>query len=313
MARSASGSSRTLLTIAVLTASIVACRAFVDLDGLGGGSGATTADADTNDAPETEEDASGDSEHPTQLDSSTIIDASDDIPQFDVDASKPCPSGSGPSMVRIPTTTGSFCIDSSEVTKSDYQTFLASGPDPTANQGAFCGWNASFIPSSGWPPTIADASKPVGGVDYCDAQAYCKWAGKRMCGRVGGGALSFAESTTPTSEWVFTCTGAGTRLYPYGNTYDANKCNGGETMPAPGLESAKARPTCEVSGVYDLAGNAHEWIDSCVVTATPETDPCVISSSSYDGHPMADMACTAMGTGSRNTSHSAITFRCCAD
>ena len=316
MGRSVSASRRVVVVLATLTASLVACRAFVDLDGLGSGPATDGSVPDTTSdvavAPSPDVTDSDGEVHPNSLDgATTIIDASDDVPVFDVDASKPCPSTGGP-MVRIATSTGSFCIDETEVTRGDYAAFLSTSP-PTNNQGAFCGWNASYLPIVDWPPDINTATYPVGGVDWCDAQAFCKWAGKRLCGKVGGGALTVLEAQTLSNEWIFTCTGAGTRKYPYGNTYDKNKCNGGETDPFVGLEKVKSRNECVVSGVYDLAGNEHELVDSCVVTGTPEADQCVLQESAYDGHPEADMECTRMGTWARNQAHSAVSFRCCAD
>jgi hypothetical protein len=91
------------------------------------------------------------------------------------------------------------------------------------------------------------------------------------------------------------------------------ECNGGETDPGVGLEPVMARPECVVSGVYDLAGNTHELLDSCVVTAVPQEDPCVVQESAYDGHPQGDMICPRMGTVDRSNASGAIGFRCCAD
>src|SRR5687768_9119148 len=120
MGRSASVSERArvvLVAMAALFAPIVACRAFVDLDGLGGGAapdGAAVDDVNVTPQPDV---TTGDAQRqPEDLgDSASIIDASDDLPTFDVDASKPCPSTGGP-MARIATATGgSFCVDETEV------------------------------------------------------------------------------------------------------------------------------------------------------------------------------------------------------
>jgi formylglycine-generating enzyme required for sulfatase activity len=214
-------------------------------------------------------------------------------------------------MVRIPTSNGSFCIDTTEVTRAQYLAFMNAGTPPAPS--AFCAWNVNFTPTAhAWPPGAGEENLPIG-VNWCDAETFCKWSGKRLCGRIGGGALTLAQAQTLDAEWVFTCTGAGTRSYPYGNVYDKNKCNGGETDPFVGIESVMVRPECVVSGVYDLAGNNHEWIDSCVVGADPATDSCVIQSSCYDGHPAADMICTKMGATPRNHESAAVGFRCCAD
>jgi formylglycine-generating enzyme len=280
------------------------CRAFVDLDGLRGGAAPDDAASDviaTGDAADAPTDGGG------------IVDV---IPPLDVvdqdgDAAKPCPTKGG-AAVRVPVAGGgSFCIDTTEVTRAEYATFLATSPDG-GSQPARCTWNTSFVPTS-WPPAQADLQKPAN-VDWCDAHAFCTWAGKRLCGKVGGGVLSFAAAGTIQSEQAYVCSAGGTRVYPYGDVYDANKCNGGESNSG-GLENVKSRPGCEggFAGVFDSNGNTHQWLDACVIGADPATDQCAVSGGAYDGHPEADMACTKVEGAIRSTIGSPNGFRCCAD
>jgi hypothetical protein len=99
-----------------------------------------------------------------------------------------CPSGlPGPAMVpagafALPT----MCIDATEVTNAHYAAFLASSPAPGSGPGA-CTWNVRYEPLFHWPPPPERAAFPVVDVDWCDAFAYCAWAGKRLCGDPGGG------------------------------------------------------------------------------------------------------------------------------
>lgn len=72
---------------------------------------------------------------------------------------------------------GAYCMDATEVTNADYAAFLAANP-PTSGQVAWCAWNTSYLPPFGWPATGKE-NHPVVRVDWCDARAYCKWAGKR--------------------------------------------------------------------------------------------------------------------------------------
>jgi hypothetical protein len=282
-----------------------ACRAFVDLEGLGGGD-ARPGDGGL-DVSTGVDSGSGDAAIDSPV---VVVDAG-----TDAEAGTPCPSTGGPAPVRIPLPDGgSFCIDSTEVTNVQYEAFLAAGVS-TANQGALCNWNTTYTPSSGWPYPMNDAQKPVGWVDWCDAQAFCKWAGKRLCASIGGSPLTPAAIGNPLlSEYVFACSKGGERLYPYGSIYEPTKCNGAETASVDVIENVKSRPGCEggFPGVFDLGGNSHEWVDGCILTADPATDECGFSASSYS-HPLGDMACTVFHGRERDGPLDEITIRCCSD
>src|SRR5215207_6646428 len=111
-----------------------------------------------------------------------------------------------PPLIEIPKAGGGFyCMDRTEVTNEEYSLFLASSPG-TANQVAACGFNTSFVPDTSAACAAEEVAKydpvarpnvPVGCVDWCDAKRYCEWAGKRLCGAIGGGSNppgSFADA-----------------------------------------------------------------------------------------------------------------------
>src|SRR5687768_8948875 len=126
---------------------------------------------------------------------------------------EPCPDEAGSPMVRVPLEAGGFCIDAHETTRGEYMEFLEEGA--AAPQQAHCAWNESFEPTEGQND---DVNLPVVGVDFCDAEAYCYWAGKRLCGKIGGGGTEFDDyASAMESEWQAACSRAGTRLFPYGN------------------------------------------------------------------------------------------------
>ncbi len=168
---------------------------------------------------------------------------------------------------------GDFCIDSTEVTNRQYQRFLdATGG--VSSQGAPCAWNRSLVPRVWPPPARSSPEHPVVFVDWCDAQAYCQWAGKRLCGRIGGGSLRIAEQTDATrSQWMSACTGGGASVYPYGDAYASGACSGDE--PTGYFLPVASKPACVggFPGVYDLSGNVHELEDSC------DVDPAVLDGS----------------------------------
>lgn len=164
----------------------------------------------------------------------------------DASAGPTCPAGTGPPMLHQPAPGGAFCIDSTEVTNAQYQEFLAASPD-TSGWDAPCAGESELLPDS-WPPAGAAADEPVLGVTYCQAYGYCRWAGKRLCGRLGGGMnRTRNQEEDPTlSEWTWACSAGGTA------DPDCNADPDGRDTDA----------CCELDGLYRLAGGAEEWVAS---------------------------------------------------
>ena len=53
---------------------------------------------------------------------------------------------------------------------------------------------------------------PVVGVNWCQAYGFCKSAGKRLCGRIGGGANAFTDyASAAASQWYNACSKVGTQ------------------------------------------------------------------------------------------------------
>ncbi len=212
-----------------------------------------------------------------------------------------CPVGRGPAMVETGSGNSAYCVDSTEVTKAQYAAFLADGSPPT--QPAHCAWNLSFTPTSAWPAAPNASDAPVTYVDWCDAWAFCAWAGKRLCGAVGGGAEPYAKSgnskPAPDSQWFRACSKDGSQNYPYGPTAVPGVC-----ATSSALKPVKADPCCHggVSGAYDLVGNAKEWVDSCE-QSQGQNDKCVARGQSD---------CSDGDTYDRDRTRADTGFRCCA-
>ncbi len=126
-------------------------------------------------------------------------------------------------------------------------------------------------------------AKPKTRVSWFAAKKMCEARDQRLCKR---------------KEWRSAC---GSK-YPYGNTFDANKCN---SVDEDGFDRSVARAGsfrgCKKGGVYDLVGNVHEWTqEQKIVGGGFESDESVAS-------------CRYSSSKSPGSSAGYIGFRCCAD
>jgi formylglycine-generating enzyme required for sulfatase activity len=221
-------------------------------------------------------------------------------------------------------------LDRYEVTNAQYRRFLlATGGRPPRY------WAGLAYPAG-------QADYPVVGVSWDDADAYCRWAGKRL----------------PTeAEWENACRGTAGRVYPWGDRWEPGRANvaakgqrpdaagqnaAGEavweatwarlTLP-PGSAGPTLRPVgshpdgASPYGILDMAGNASEWVAdwnnwadySRLPTRNPlATGPpwnrCLRGSPWYD--PVGTPAWTRMLSrcAARNSSHETsdprVGFRC---
>lgn len=242
------------------------------------------------------------------------------------DSSKPCPGDAGPAMVRVGTAANNFCIDSTEITVKQYADFTTAKGADVSGQPAKCAWNATYAAAVG---SVAD-DLPIAGVDWCDAHAYCKWAGKRLCGKHANGAfvgpVGVADLGEFTShEWLLACSNLGQLRYPYGGLQQPNACNTGENDAGRTL-AVKSKKGCQggFDGVYDMVGNLWEWIDGpCLppdagadaapVDAGPQKDECFVKGGAFL-NAGANLDCRVDGRGaSRDRRGQEIGLRCCSD
>jgi hypothetical protein len=221
----------------------------------------------------------------------------------------------GPPLVLVVAGGQAFCVDRTEVTNADYALFLAADAAALPAAPPTCAWKASHVPgASSWPPASGTEAFPVIAVDWCDAFAYCAWAGKRLCGRIGGGALAPADfADAAASQWFAACSRSGVRAYPYGDVYDNTACNGADFPDADVLRAAGSLPTCVggYPGLLDMSGNVFEWEDACTGDAGA-SDACRIRGGGYFSF-RASLACAADVTFARSSNgFSDVGFRCCS-
>lgn len=138
-----------------------------------------------------------------------------------------------------------FMIDKFEVTNGRYLEFVKSTghriPQNPKNPARNL-WQGDSI-------TEVLIDRPVINVDWFDAEAYCRWAGKRL----------------PTeAEWEKTAKGTSDRRFPWGNVeptpkhlnYNQQWIGEKTLMPVGSYEAGKSP-----YGLYDMAGNVWEWVN----------------------------------------------------
>ena len=135
-----------------------------------------------------------------------------------------------------------FYIDRTPVTNAAFKKFIdASRYQPLDAHHFLKDWDCG-APRPGWE------NKPVTWVSIEDARAYCAWSGKRL---------------PHEWEWQYAAQGTDGRLYPWGNSWDAN------AVP-PANKERNILPPADVDaypsgaslfGVLDMVGNVWQWTD----------------------------------------------------
>jgi hypothetical protein len=258
--------------------------------------------------------ASGDSGHAGPADAGSPFDAAPD-------ATDAAPSGDGaPSSSPCPDESALVTADSGTVCVDLYEGALVQRD----GDGGESPW-PWYLPVDGLDAgTVraipAKGTFPQGYISQVQATAACNASGKRLC--------TFAE-------WTAACRGQpmDDYVYPYGNTYEAGRCNEGHTSPIVelfgpnpsydnqelndprcdqlegGLAQGGAYAGCESAyGAFDMHGNIHEWIDDTTANGTG-----VFMGGYFVDAKINGPGCEYMTTAHAKTYHDYSTgFRCCS-
>ena len=165
---------------------------------------------------------------------------------------------------------GQFCIDKHEATQEEYEKFLvAVGTTPSGAQPVGCQANSSFHPNdhcAGYFQPQTKWNHAVGCVDWCDAYAYCKWAGKHLCSSVSGQVLTAQTfEDYSASQWGYACSNGGQTDYPYGATLQPQNCMSTVDSAPVGSYAQCTGLAVPFNQVFDMVGSVAEWIDYCDV------------------------------------------------
>lgn len=154
-----------------------------------------------------------------------------------------------------------YCIDVREVSVTEFNTFKTF-VGSTPKQQPPCNENL------GYQTITASSDLAMNYVDWCDATAFCAWAGKRLCGRIGGGVHATVDDLDDPAldEWFRACTNAGITVFPYGDSFSGNACN--THVPSNSVDDVGSNPDCHGSGdpydkLFDMSGNVAEWTAFC--------------------------------------------------
>ena len=171
-----------------------------------------------------------------------------------------------------------YWIGKYEVTRGEYRRFMAAtGRAAPRYWDAYQDWSSPYDDGNGFTQT---EDHPVVGVTWYDAEAYCAWA---------GGHLPTEAQWEKAARW----TGSYPNVYPWGNAWDAEKCNNfyDHNPAGGGYERYQTAPVgsypsgASPYGLQDMAGNVWEWCrdwySSGYYSVSPTTDPQGPSSGSY--------------------------------
>lgn len=192
---------------------------------------------------------------------------------------EPTCEGEGECIVRGPTMVAvdDYFIDSTEVTVAQYGEFLEAKGSDTSGQPSVCSWNTAYYDDEELDPP----NFPMARVDWCDARAFCEWAGKRLCGNIQGGAIARADLfAADSSQWARACGGPSGAEHPRPGAV----CNANDGFED--VAEVATFPDCEgyYPGLFDMEANVAEWVDSCE-GSEGATDICYLAGGSIFDDP----------------------------
>lgn len=164
-----------------------------------------------------------------------------------------------PMKVNVP----AFVIAKFPITNAQFQVF-ADAPDGFTNSA----WWDFSDSAQEWRLENDQPQKPYGGdnhprthITWFEAVAFCRWLTDTLSRREGAETLSDKIALPTESQWQRAAQGDNGRLYPWGNEWDASRCNNNTCHDRIGTSPVTeyAGLGDSLFGVVDLVGNVWEW------------------------------------------------------
>lgn len=158
--------------------------------------------------------------------------------------------------------TKGYWIDKYEVTNAAFAAFVTAGGYDDESLWSKAGWAWRGRQRGELPAKClnTDPDHPRACITWYEAEAYARWRGGRL----------------PTeAEWEFAARGPESKVFPWGNTWDAEKAN---ITDSTGTKPVGSYPEgASWVGALDMAGNVMEWVndwlDSRYYATSPKDDP----------------------------------------
>jgi formylglycine-generating enzyme required for sulfatase activity len=149
-----------------------------------------------------------------------------------------------------------YTIGRYPVTNAEFARFMEDGGYAKKEWWTEAGWQArergNWIKPRDWDDKqMSDPSQPVVGISWYEAYAYCRWLAAR----------TNAPYRLPTeAEWEKSARGKEGYRYPWGNHWEASRCNNSETGPGRTTPVGQYSPQGDSSyGVAEMVGQVWEW------------------------------------------------------
>jgi len=150
-----------------------------------------------------------------------------------------------------------FRISRYLVTNAQWRRFMDAGgyADPR-----WWRWGGEMREAEGWTvPRFWDnaqfnvPNQPVIGVSWYEAQAFCVWLSQH---------LGYPVALPTEAQWEAAARGPQRPIYPWGDTWDADQANTGESGPGRTTAVGIYPHGANWCGALDMGGNVWEWTRS---------------------------------------------------